>query len=175
MLSQIQPLKPPEKVNSWGTPFQTTCSLIPSLSQHGPAAWSRAVRATFPLWAPPRKGKLPCNGLVCLAGIWCHHCPRDEARAAQLCVTGCLYPSDNGTALFTSWVRGLWSKEAVSHSCWLGLRGSQEWSEITRATTSITVAVQAAGCSRLNSLSVLCTICKCLLNDIWCFLTKNIA
>lgn len=120
MLSQIQPLKPPEKVNSWGTPFQTTCSLIPSLSQHGPAAWSRAVRATFPLWAPPRKGKLPCNGLVCLAGIWCHHCPRDEARAAQLCVTGCLYPSGNGTALFTSWVRGLWSKEAVSHSCWLG-------------------------------------------------------
>lgn len=98
MLSQIQPLKSPEKVNSWGTHFQTTCSLIHSLWQHGSAAWSRAVRATSPPWAPPRKGKLPCNGLACLAVIWCHHCPRDEVRAAQLCGTSFLYSADNGTS-----------------------------------------------------------------------------
>lgn len=174
MLSQIQPLKPPEKVNSWGTPFQTTCSLIHSLSQRGPAAWSRAVRATFPLWAPPRKGKLPCHGLACLAGIWCHHCPRDEARAAQLCVTGSLHPSGNGTALLPPGLGACGTRRLFHIPAGWDVRGSQEWTEITRATTSITVAVQAAGCSRLNSLSVLCAICKCLLNDIWCLLTKNI-
>lgn len=134
MLSQIWSLKSPGKVNSWGTHFQTTCSLIHSLSQHGSAAWSRAVRATFPLWAPPRKGKLPCNGLACLAVIWCHHCPRDEARAAQLCVTGFLYPADNGTSHLPPGLGACGRRRLFHipadwhvHGCWVN---SDDWSPL---------------------------------------------
>lgn len=37
------------------------------------------------------------------------------------------------------------------------------------------MAVQALTCSRLNPVGVLCTICKFLLNNIWCLLTENTA
>lgn len=58
--------------------------------------WHQSSKRHLP---PPREGKLPCNGLVCLAATRCHHCPQDEARAAQLCVTGFLYPTSSGTSL----------------------------------------------------------------------------
>lgn len=86
-----------------------------------------------PLWDPPRKGKLPCNRLACLAVTWCHQWPWGEARAAQLCVTGFLHPAGNGISPLPPGL-GACGRRRMFHipADW-DMRGCQEWTQITGA------------------------------------------
>lgn len=76
----------------------------------------------------------------------------------------------------TSWVRGLWQKEGVSHSCWPGCAWvCQGWTEVTGAHYQHYSGNASSWLQHIKfSQCPIFTICKCLLNDIWCLLTENI-
>lgn len=131
-------------------------------------------------WEPPSllellPGKVRCLAMVWHALQWSGAVPVHRMRSGLLSFVAQAFSIQQTMTLPLHLLGyGLWQKEAVSHSCWLGCAWMPSELREVEPTTSITMAIQAAGCSRLNPLSVLCTICKSLLSDIWCLLTKNI-